>query len=151
MIDPKQKADLYEAFKLFDEDQSGSIDSKELFNLLRDLGQHVEQAEAERLILEMDTGDDGQVSFEEFCAVMADDDDAPVLDAAALASEMFTMLDKDNSGEINLREFREFLQGLPMGLSVDEVDSMLNEIFGEDDNAAINVHEFEHFLTRSQV
>lgn len=55
-IDPKQKADLYDAFKLFDEDDSGSIDSKELFNLLRNLGQHVDQAEAERLVLEIDTG-----------------------------------------------------------------------------------------------
>jgi hypothetical protein len=55
-IDAKQRNDLLEAFNLFDEDHSGSIDSKELYNLLRDLGQHVEQAEAERLILEMDTG-----------------------------------------------------------------------------------------------
>lgn len=58
-IDPKQKADLLDAFRLFDEDNSGSIDSKELFNLLRNLGQHVEQAEAERLVLEMDTGVSG--------------------------------------------------------------------------------------------
>lgn len=149
-IDPKQKADLYEAFKLFDEDNSGSIDSKELFNLLRDLGQNVQQAEAERLILEMDTGDDGQVSFEEFCAVMADDDDAPVENAALVAHEMFKMLDKDNSGEITLREFREFLSQLPIDLTEDEVDSMLNDIFGNDDDAAINQHEFEHFLTQNQ-
>lgn len=55
-IDPKQKEDLREAFNLFDEDGSGTIDSKELFNLLRDLGQQVDPAEADRLILEMDTG-----------------------------------------------------------------------------------------------
>jgi len=91
------------------------------------------------------------VGFEEFCIVMADDDSGGPIDAAALAKEMFTMLDKDNSGEITLREFREVLQGLPIGLSEEDLDQMLHDIFGEDDNAAINAHEFEHFLTQNDL
>jgi Ca2+-binding EF-hand superfamily protein len=91
------------------------------------------------------------VSFEEFCVVMADDDDAPVENAAAIAHEMFTMLDVDKSGEITLKEFRQFLSKLPIDLSEDEVDSMLNDIFGDDDDAAINSHEFEHFLTQNSL
>lgn len=79
--------------------------------------------------------------------MMADDDDAPVENATLIAKEMFQMLDQDNSGEITLREFRTFLSGLPIDLTVDEVDSMLNDIFGDDDDAAIDAHEFEHFLT----
>jgi Ca2+-binding EF-hand superfamily protein len=185
-ISPKHKSDLLDAFRLFDKDNSNSIDSKELFNLLQDLGQQVEQADAERLILEMDSGvrahpgatavashralplpvrhltapharatpphpaqGNGEVSFEEFCEVMADDDDAPPENGAEIAHDMFKMLDKDNSGEISLGEFRAFLVKLPMDIEDDAIDAMLNDIFGDDDDAAINVHEFEHFLTSS--
>lgn len=82
--------------------------------------------------------------------MMADDDDAPVENASLIAQEMFSMLDTDNSGEITLREFRQFLSGLPIDLTVDEVDQMLNDIFGDDDDSAINAHEFERFLTENE-
>jgi len=150
-LNPKQRRDLQDAFVLFDEDKSGTIDAGELYNLLKSLGQQIEPAEAERLILEMDTGNDGHVNFDEFCAVMAVDDDAPVSNPKHLADEMFQMLDKDNSGAITLREFRDFLQQLPINLNEDDVDSMLHDIFGDDDDASITLMEFEHFLTRKEL
>lgn len=61
------------------------------------------------------------------------------------------MLDKDGSNEITLREFRAVLQGLPIGLSEEDLDNMLHDIFGDDDNAAINADEFEHFLTQKSI
>lgn len=89
---------------------------------------------------------DGLVSFEEFCDVMADDDEAPAQHPEALAKDMFAMLDKDKSGEISLKEFRELLQSLPIELSAEDIDTMLHEIFGVDDDAAIDEHQFTDFL-----
>jgi len=145
-ISEAQRRDLQDAFDLFDEDKSGSITSDELYNLLRSLGQAVTPAEAERLLLEMDTGNDGTVDFEEFIAVMAEDDSAEVTDPETLAEDIFKMLDKDGSGYIINKELREFLRQLPIDLTEEQVDTMLIDIFGSDDDASIDVDEFKDFL-----
>jgi Ca2+-binding EF-hand superfamily protein len=62
--DPEQE--LKDAFAVFDTDNSGSIDRKELKRLMKKLG----QAELDAMMDEVDENGDGEISFEEFKALM---------------------------------------------------------------------------------
>jgi len=62
--------ELKEAFRVFDTDDSGEIDKKELKRLMKKLGQKLSEAELDAMMAEVDTNGDGVISFEEFKALM---------------------------------------------------------------------------------
>jgi Ca2+-binding EF-hand superfamily protein len=66
--DPEKE--LRDAFRVFDTDNSGSIDKKELKRLMKKLGQALSEAELDAMMDEVDTNGDGQISFEEFKELM---------------------------------------------------------------------------------
>ena len=65
-----QDEELREAFAVFDTDGSGAIDRKELKRLMKKLGQALTEAEIDAMMDEVDTNGDGEISFEEFKALM---------------------------------------------------------------------------------
>ena len=64
------EAELREAFKLFDLDGSGTISREELSTLMKNLGQALTDEEIDAMIDEVDENLDGEISFEEFQALM---------------------------------------------------------------------------------
>lgn len=66
--DPEKE--LRDAFAVFDTDGSGSIDRKELKRLMKKLGQALSEAELDAMMEEVDQNGDGEISFEEFKAMM---------------------------------------------------------------------------------
>ena len=69
-ITPEQEASFRAAFNASDVDGSGSIDSKELSKVLAMLGEDSDEAAVAEMLSEMDTDDDGSISFAEFTAMM---------------------------------------------------------------------------------
>ncbi|KAH9317809.1 hypothetical protein KI387_019578, partial [Taxus chinensis] len=63
--------DLKNAFKMFDMDGNGSISANELHNVLRKLGESCSLDECRHMIGGVDADGDGQVSFDEFFAMMS--------------------------------------------------------------------------------
>lgn len=66
--DPEQE--LRDAFNFFDTDGSGAIDRKELKRLMKKLGQALTEAEIDAMMQEVDENGDGEISYEEFKALM---------------------------------------------------------------------------------
>jgi len=62
--------ELMEAFKLFDLDGSGTISRDELKTLMKNLGQALTDSEIDAMIDEVDENLDGEISFDEFKALM---------------------------------------------------------------------------------
>merc|ERR1719453_1158899 len=58
--------ELINAFKIFDRDKSGTIDSIELRDVLVKLGFHITPLEAFNMLAEADDSGDGEVSYGEF-------------------------------------------------------------------------------------
>jgi len=58
--------EMKEIFDEFDEDKGGSIDSEELQNALKKMGQDLSMQEVHDLIVEIDENGDGEVDFDEF-------------------------------------------------------------------------------------
>jgi Ca2+-binding EF-hand superfamily protein len=68
---PEQE--LIDAFKVFDTDNSGSIDKHELKSLMDSLGQKLSSEELDAMMDEVDTDGNGEISYEEFKAMMVGD------------------------------------------------------------------------------
>lgn len=68
-LSEEQRRDIKEAFELFDTENTGKIDSKELKVAIRALGFEPKKEEIKKMIAEIDKGD-GKVSFEDFLDLM---------------------------------------------------------------------------------
>lgn len=62
--------EITEAFQVFDRDNSGSIDSKELRHVLKTLGDKMTEEEANSMIREADKDGDGTVDYKEFVSTI---------------------------------------------------------------------------------
>ena len=62
--------DLRDAFNMFDSDRSGFIDRHEVRALMKKLAQTLSDEEIDLIMEECDTDGDGEISFEEFKAMM---------------------------------------------------------------------------------
>lgn len=65
------KEDVQKVFNLFDDDKTGYISLQNLKRVSKDLGETMSDAELLEMIERADTDQDGQISFEEFYAIMS--------------------------------------------------------------------------------
>ena len=64
-------AELREAFDIFDADQSGTMDVRELEMAMRGLGLNPSPAEVEQILAAADTDRSGEIDFDEFVAAVS--------------------------------------------------------------------------------
>jgi len=62
--------DIRKVFNLFDDDNTGKITHRNLKRVANELGETMTEAELSEMIERADTDNDGEISFEEFYAVM---------------------------------------------------------------------------------
>ncbi|KAF8890570.1 Ca2+-binding EF-hand protein [Mucidula mucida] len=65
--------DLRRAFKLFDDDNTGKISLRNLRRVAKEIGDRLEDDELQAMIEEFDLDQDGEISEQEFYAIMQDD------------------------------------------------------------------------------
>eukprot|EP00128_Syssomonas_multiformis_P011780 Colp12_sorted_trinity150504_noHs@33310 len=64
--------EIKNAFQLFDDDNSGKINLRNLRRVARDIGEIMTDEELQAMIDEFDKDGDGEISMEEFLAIMTD-------------------------------------------------------------------------------
>ena len=62
--------EISEAFKIFDEDGNGFIDTDELRGVMQSIDQDVRRADIEEMIKQADASGDGQIDIEEFLQIL---------------------------------------------------------------------------------
>jgi centrin-3 len=70
ILDRDPDEEIYKAFQLFDDDQSGKISVKNLRRVARELGENLSDEELQAMIDEFDKDEDGEICLEEFSAIM---------------------------------------------------------------------------------
>jgi Ca2+-binding EF-hand superfamily protein len=126
---------LWEAFKVFDTDSSGSISTEELGKVMRSLGQSPNEIELRDMIKEVDVDLSGTIDFQEFKALMVSQQG----DRTSRLKLAFSVFDEDNSGQITAQELRSVMS--QFGLTDKELDEMLQEV-DNDGDASIDFNEF---------
>lgn len=148
-----QRAEIQEAFDLFDTDKSGSIDYHELKVAMRALGFPVRKEEVRRLITEhagaSATSDpDAGVDYDTFLEIMtkkylARDPDEEIWKA-------FKLFDEEGTGRITVRNMRRVARELGEHLSDDELRAMIDE-FDRDQDGAISEAEFSYIMRSGSI
>ena len=128
-----------EAFEIFDKDKDGYITTKELGDIMKNLGQTPSEAELQDMINEVDIDGNGTIDFKEFLGLMArkmrDNDSEEEL------IEAFKVFDRDGNGLISNVELQHVMTSLGENVTMDEVEEMIKEA-DLDGDGYINYEEF---------
>jgi calmodulin len=126
------------AFESFIKSKDGQISTKNLGNILRNLGQNPNEKDLNEMILEVDADGSGTIDFGEFIGLiirkMKDSDmDEEIREA-------FEVFDKDGNKVITAHELRAVLSGIK-GIPEDEIEEMILEA-DSDNDGQIDLDEF---------
>ena len=68
--DSQQEIEVINAFRVFDKEGNGLIQTDELKHIMMTIGDKMTEVEADEMIHEADIDDDGVISYEEFVRMM---------------------------------------------------------------------------------
>merc|ERR1711964_598916 len=112
-LSEEQMEEIREAFNLFDGDQSGAIDVRELKAAMRALGFEVKNEELKKMVTDVDNDGNGTIEFNEFLAMMTgkmgEKDTRENIENEEL-QDMINQADRDGDGEINIDEFYRIMK-----------------------------------------
>ena len=136
---------MREAFKLFDTDDSGTIDMRELKAAMRALGFEVRKEEARKMLTDINKDGTEEVTLDEFITMMA-----PKMGNRNSKEEImkvFRLFDEDNTGFITFRALKRICAELGEGLTDAEIQEMIQEADVDQDNQ-ISFNEFYRVMRK---
>lgn len=146
--DKEQLRILRNAFKAFDQDNEGFIQTSDVQTILEMLGQKLEDKIIKNLIAEQDKGKTGKLTFAQFCGLAARFVEVEE-DAEAVARELkeaFRVYDKEGKGYLTVKVLRDILHELDDKLSNNELDMIIEEIDADGSGTV----DFDEFMTVMQ-
>lgn len=121
----EQIEELKEAFSLFDQDGSGSIEKDELGAVMRSLGQNPTEAELDEMMAEVDTDGSGEMDFKEFLQLMGGRMQTSY--SADEITEAFRVFDRQDCGYIPADDLRYLVEARGSHLSEEVREELVKE------------------------
>ncbi|CEP17845.1 hypothetical protein [Parasitella parasitica] len=121
----QQLSEYRESFRLFDRDDNGAIDIKELGQVMRSLNRNPTEEELRDMINEVDSNNNGTIDFDEFLSIMSRMENNKDIENDLI--EAFKVFDKDGNGYITPDELRSVMTNLAQKLTQKELDEMIKE------------------------
>lgn len=136
-----QKAEIREAFELFDSNKTGCVDYRELKVSMRALGFDVKKAEVMDLMKKYDRNDTGTIQWEDYFEILSEKylNRDPIEEII----KAFKLFDDEGTGKITLKNLRRVARELGENLSDEELQAMIDEFDKDQDGASMS-----HFLNR---
>ena len=103
-LDAEQTEELKEAFNLFDTDNNGQIDAKELKAAMRALGFQVKKAEVRKMIADVNKEEAGIITFDDFVEIMTGR--MGDRDSKEEIAKVFALFDHEGTGKISFRDLK---------------------------------------------
>merc|ERR1719401_265929 len=142
-----QIEEIREAFKLYDTDESGTIDADELKVAMRAMGFEPKRDEVRRMIQESDRDGAGTISIETFQSVMAVK--MRTRDPKEEAVKAFRLFDDDETGSISLKNLRRVAKELGENMTDDELQLII-DYCDLDQRGQISMEDFCNVLLQAQ-
>ncbi|CAF0966943.1 unnamed protein product [Brachionus calyciflorus] len=138
-LSQSQLKELKDCFHLFDNDNSGTISTRELKKVCESLGLKVKDRELSQLMQLMDKDSSGSIDFNEFVNVMAEQFYRVPTPAELEAA--FDHFDQDKSGYISEEELLLVMNRFKGNVNKADIQRMLQSVDKDKDNK-INKKEF---------
>lgn len=143
-LDKEELNQLKAAFKFFDADQNGTVDSDEIKDVLVKLGVEITGDEIKDIMANLDENGDGVMDFNEFVQMM--DRRLSINSQYAEIEQTFKVFDKNGDGKITFDELKEVLTALGEEVTDKDVMDMIKEADLNGDGA-IDFEEFKIMMT----
>eukprot|EP00930_Biecheleria_cincta_P091861 TRINITY_DN81531_c0_g1_i1.p1 TRINITY_DN81531_c0_g1~~TRINITY_DN81531_c0_g1_i1.p1 ORF type:complete len:233 (+),score=65.53 TRINITY_DN81531_c0_g1_i1:43-699(+) len=144
-LDDEQLEEIREAFNLFDTEQAGAIDARELKAALRALGFEVKKEDVRKMLADIGKEPSQPIDFNEFCEMMRGR--MPDKNSRAEIDKVFALFDEDETGKISFRNLKRIAQELGESLTDDELQEMIEEA-DRDGDGLINPEEFYRVMRK---
>merc|ERR1712080_105802 len=109
-LSEEQMDEIREAFNLFDGDQSGAIDVRELKAAMRALGFEVKNDELKKMITDIDNDGNGTIEFAEFLGMMTGK--MGEKDSREDIEKVFKLFDDDSTSKISFKNLARVAEEL---------------------------------------
>jgi len=138
-----QLDEFRDAFKQFDHDGGGSIDAKELKNLMASVGQMPSDQEVETMVSIADADGSGSIDFPEFVTLMAHK--MADVESIEVVKGAFQIFDESGDGYISPTEMRKLMINVGEPVTMADCQALIREVDGNDDGQ-INFEEFSRVV-----
>ncbi|XP_010650739.1 probable calcium-binding protein CML20 isoform X1 [Vitis vinifera] len=142
----QKKQEIKEAFDLFDIDESGTIDAKELSLAMRALGFEMTDAQIEQMIKDVDKDGSGAIDFDEFVYMMTTK--IGERDTKEELMKAFHIIDLDKNGKISATDIQRVAKELGESFTANEIEEMIREA-DQDSDGEVNLEEFMKMMKRT--
>ena len=117
--------EIKEAFDLFDTDQSGQIDLKELRSAMQSLGYESKNETVFTMLQELDKDGNASLDFEEFLDLMKGGEDGEEKDTREEIEKVFRLFDVEGKNVITVKDVGRVAKELGERLSVEEITEIV--------------------------
>lgn len=147
-LSDEQKADIKEAFDLFDAEGTGVIDIKELKVAIRALGFEPKKEDIKKMVADVDKEGTGKISYADFLQLMTmkmseKDSNEEILKA-------FRLFDDDDTGTISFKNLKRVAKELGENLTDEELKEMIEEA-DLDGDGEVNQDEFLRIMKKTSL
>lgn len=147
-LSDEQKADIKEAFSLFDTAGSGVIDTKDLKVAMRALGFEPRKEEIKKMMNDVDKENSGKLSLDSFIILMANK--MAEKDTKEEILKAFKLFDDDNTGKISFINLKRVAKELGENLTDEELQEMIDEADRVGDGE-VNQEEFLRIMKKTSL
>ena len=144
----EQKADIKEAFSLFDTQTTGFIDSKDLKVAMRALGFEPRKEEIKKMVAEVDKDNTGKLTLENFMILMANK--MSEKDTKEEIMKAFKLFDDDDTGNITFSNLKRVAKELGENLTDEELQEMIDEA-DRAGNGEVNQDDFLRIMKKTSL
>jgi centrin-1 len=137
--------ELREAFGLFDSDNKGALDARELKAAIRAMGFDVKKEQVRKMMMDIGRDPSQLISQDDFFEIMKDK--MQEKGSREEVMKIFQLFDEDRSGKITLKTLKKIAIDIGDTSSDEELRAMIAEA-DRDKDGALNFEEFYRVMRR---
>mmetsp|Transcript_56898 Transcript_56898/g.166625 ORF Transcript_56898/g.166625 Transcript_56898/m.166625 type:complete len:172 (+) Transcript_56898:78-593(+) len=140
--------EIKEAFDLFDTDQSGEIDLKELKAAMQSLGYEIKNDTIFTMLAELDKDGNASLDFEEFLDLMSGKEGKDEKDTKEEIDKIFRLFDHDGKGVVVIKDVMKVCKELGERLTVEEITEIVRRACQDESKMEITPEDFYVVMTK---